>query len=99
VGIGNIDTQGNVHPDQFWQSLTLGNVKERPFSKIWTECQHPTLLGLRNRSSRLEGRCSGCRFLPICGGGFRVRAEQVYGNPWASDPACHLTDAEITATA
>jgi radical SAM protein with 4Fe4S-binding SPASM domain len=99
IGIGNIDTQGNVHPDQFWQSLTLGNVKARPFSKIWTECEHPTLLGLRNRLLRLQGRCAGCRFLPMCGGGFRVRAEQVHDNPWASDPACHLTDAEITATA
>ena len=34
-GIANIDTQGNVHPDQFWQDLVLGNVKEQPFSQIW----------------------------------------------------------------
>src|SRR5690606_3382118 len=26
-GIANIDTQGNVHPDQFWQDVILGNVK------------------------------------------------------------------------
>ena len=99
VGIGNIDTQGNVHPDQFWQSLTLGNVKERPFSRIWTECQHPTVVALRNRLDCLQGRCAGCRFLQVCGGGFRVSDEQVHANPWASDPACHLTDEEITATA
>lgn len=99
VGIANIDTQGNVHPDQFWQSLTLGNVKQRPFSKIWTECDDPKFVGLRDRLPRLQGRCAGCRFLPICGGGFRVRAEQVYGDSWASDPACHLTDEEITTTA
>jgi fructosamine-3-kinase len=24
-----------------------------------------------------------------------VRAAQVYGDPWASDPACYLTDNEI----
>ena len=34
-GIANIDTQGNVHPDQFWQDVLLGNVKQMPFSQIW----------------------------------------------------------------
>ena len=95
IGISNIDTQGNVHPDQFWQTLTLGNVKERPFSEIWTKSDNPILLGLRDRLPRLEGKCAGCQFLRICGGGFRVRAEQVYGNPWAHDPACYLTDDEV----
>jgi radical SAM protein with 4Fe4S-binding SPASM domain len=99
IGISNIDTQGNVHPDQFWQTLTLGNVKERPFSDIWTQSQNDTLLGLRNRLPRLQGRCAQCRFLGLCGGGFRVRAEQVYGNPWAPDPACYLTDEEIGVAA
>lgn len=95
TGIGNIDTQGNVHPDQFWQSLTLGNVKEQPFSEIWTNPGNETLSALRNRAGRLEGRCAHCRFLPICGGGFRVRAVQVHRNLWAPDPACYLTEEEI----
>ncbi len=95
TGIGNIDTQGNVHPDQFWQSLTLGNVKERVFSEIWRGQNNPTLTALRDRTSRLEGKCAGCRFLNICGGGFRVRAVQVYQNLWAPDPACYLRDEEI----
>jgi radical SAM protein with 4Fe4S-binding SPASM domain len=99
IGISNIDPQGNVHPDQFWQTLTLGNVKKRPFSEIWTQSQNDTLLGLRNRLPRLQGRCAQCRFLGLCGGGFRVRAEQVYGNPWAPDPACYLTDEEIGVAA
>ena len=34
-GIANIDTQGMVHPDQFWQSVTLGNVKNNLFSDLW----------------------------------------------------------------
>ncbi len=95
TGIGNIDTQGNVHPDQFWQSLTLGNVKERPFSEIWSDNTNDTLTALRNRTGRLEGKCAGCRFLDVCGGGFRVRAVQVHGNLWAPDPACYLSDEEI----
>ncbi len=96
TGIGNIDTQGNVHPDQFWQTMTLGNVKQRPFSEIWRDTSNGTLAALRNRTDRLEGRCAGCRFLNVCGGGFRVRAVQVHGNLWAPDPACYLTDEEIT---
>ena len=95
TGIGNIDTQGNVHPDQFWQSLTLGNVKRRRFSEIWSDSSNKTLSALRNRNGRLEGKCSGCRFLDVCGGGFRVRAVQVHGNLWAPDPACYLSDEEI----
>jgi radical SAM protein with 4Fe4S-binding SPASM domain len=95
TGIGNIDTQGNVHPDQFWQSLTLGNVKQRPFSEIWSDRSNETLSALRDRTGRLEGRCARCRFLHICGGGFRVRAVQVHGNLWAPDPACYLTEEEI----
>jgi len=95
VGIANIDTQGNVHPDQFWQSATLGNVKQRPFSEIWSDNSIPLLAGLRNRLPLLQGRCAECRFKEICGGSFRVRAAQVHGNPWASDPACYLTDCEV----
>lgn len=96
IGIGNIDTQGNVHPDQFWQSLDLGNVKDRPFSEIWTQSEDPTLAGLRDRLPRLKGRCQRCQFLNVCGGGFRVRALQSSGDPWADDPGCYLTDEEIS---
>jgi len=96
-GIGNIDTQGNVHPDQFWQSLTLGNVKDRPFSEIWRDQSNGTLAALRDRTKKLEGKCAKCRFLNICGGGFRVRAVQVHGNLWAPDPACYLSNEEIAA--
>jgi radical SAM protein with 4Fe4S-binding SPASM domain len=98
TGIGNIDTQGNVHPDQFWQSLTLGNVKQRPFSEIWRGTLNETLAALRQRNGRLQGKCGSCRFLDICGGGFRVRAVQVHGDLWAPDPACYLTAAEVSQT-
>ena len=98
VGISNIDTQGNVHPDQFWQMATLGNIKERRFSEIWSDHSIPLLAGLRNRLPLLKGRCGVCRFKEICGGSFRVRALQVYGDPWAQDPACYLSDEEIGIT-
>ena len=95
VGIANIDSCGNVHPDQFWQTHNLGNVRERPFSAIWTDNADPLLTGLRNRLPLLTGRCATCRWQETCGGSFRVRALQATGDPWAPDPACYLTDEEI----
>ena len=94
VGIADIDFLGNVHPDQFWMQHTLGNVKERPFSRIWQDLSDPLLAGLRDRAPLLKGRCGACRWKDVCGGGFRVRALQVHGDPWAQDPGCYLTDAE-----
>ncbi|HOM82520.1 MAG TPA: radical SAM protein [Armatimonadota bacterium] len=96
VGFGNIDPQGNVHPDQFWQQHTFGNVRERPFSEIWMDTTDPLMAGLKNRLPLLKGKCSRCRFLKMCGGSFRVRALAVTGDPWAPDPACYLTEEEIS---
>ena len=95
VGICDIDPQGNVHPDQFWQSAILGNVKERKFSEIWTDPTTPLLPLLRDRLPHLKGRCAECKFQNLCGGNFRVRALAATGDIWAPDPACYLTDAEI----
>ena len=94
VGIADIDFLGNVHPDQFWMQHTLGNVKERPFSQIWQDLSDPILAGLRNRAPLLKGRCGECRWKDVCGGSFRVRADQMHGDPWAEDPGCYLTDEE-----
>ena len=95
VGIANIDSYGNVHPDQFWQHESLGNVRERPFSEIWSDPTIPLLAELRDRLPRLTGRCGSCRWKSLCGGSFRVRALQATGDRWAPDPACYLTEEEI----
>jgi radical SAM protein with 4Fe4S-binding SPASM domain len=95
VGIANIDSCGRVHPDQFWQTHSLGSVRERPFSEIWMDPSEPLLAGLRDRLPLLKGRCGSCRWQKLCGGSFRVRALQATGDPWAADPACYLTDKEI----
>lgn len=94
TGLSNIDTQGNVHPDQFWHELTLGNVKERKFSDIWSNRDNATLNALRDRNGHLTGKCASCRFLNVCGGGFRVRALQMTGDLWAPDPSCYLNEQE-----
>ncbi len=95
VGISNIDFCGNVHADQFSMYRSFGNVKERKFSEIWQDTSNPIMAGLKNRLPLLQGRCGGCRFKAVCGGSLRARAEIVTGDPWAADPACYLTDAEI----
>jgi radical SAM protein with 4Fe4S-binding SPASM domain len=95
LGIGCIDNEGNVHADQFWWHYSFGNVRKRPFSEIWVDTSDPLMAGLKNRKPLLKGRCSMCRWLDICNGNLRVRAEAVYGDVWAPDPACYLTDKEI----
>ncbi|GAB6036956.1 12,18-didecarboxysiroheme deacetylase [Fundidesulfovibrio butyratiphilus] len=94
-GIGCISWDGSVHADQFWRNHTFGNVLERPFSQIWDDPAIELLHKLKDKKAHVGGRCKTCRFLPICGGNFRARAEAYYGDPWAEDPACYLTDDEI----
>ncbi len=95
IKIGAVDNLGNVHPDQFWWHYTLGNVGKRKFGDIWTDTSEPLLRGLKNRQGLLKGRCARCRYLDLCNGNLRVRAEAVYNDVWAEDPACYLTDEEI----
>jgi len=95
VGIGCVSWDGAVHPDQFWRHYTVGNVKERPFSALWTDPAEPLLSKLRDRKPHLKGRCAACKWLDICNGNFRVRAEAVTGDLWAAEPDCYLTDQEI----
>ncbi|MCL2476937.1 radical SAM protein [Candidatus Bathycorpusculum sp.] len=95
-GIACVDFNGNVHPDQFWQHHSIGNIREQKFSTLWAETQDPLLIALRNRTSHLKGKCAQCQFLNICNGNLRVRAEAVYDDVWAPDPACYLTDEETT---
>jgi len=95
VGIGAIDWVGDVHADQFWAHHSFGNVKRRPFSQIWLDTADPLMAGLKDRRARITGRCRACKFFDACGGALRVRADLAHGDPWAPDPACYLTDAEI----
>jgi radical SAM protein with 4Fe4S-binding SPASM domain len=95
VLIGAVDALGNVHPDQFWSGVTFGNVRERSFGEIWQDVSNPLMAGLKDRKSMLKGRCARCGYIDICNGNMRSRAEAVYGDVWAQDPACYLSDEEI----
>ena len=95
IAFGEVDPEGNVHPDQFTRHHTFGNVRERPFGEIWQDESSAILAGLKERKPLLKGRCAKCRFLDQCNGNFRTRAEARTGDYWESDPACYLTDEEI----
>jgi radical SAM protein with 4Fe4S-binding SPASM domain len=95
VGIGCIDFNGKVHANQFWGHYDLGDIHERPFSEIWLDSSEPLLKGLRNRREYVKGRCKLCKYFNVCGGSLRVRADLYFGDPWAPDPGCYLTDEEI----
>jgi 12,18-didecarboxysiroheme deacetylase len=96
IGIGCVSWDGQVHADQFWRHYSFGNVRERNFSDIWVDTSDPIMAKLKNRKPFLLGRCASCRFLDVCNGNFRVRAEAATGNLWMPDPACYLTDDEIS---
>jgi Fe-coproporphyrin III synthase len=94
-GIGCVSWDGQVHADQFWRHESFGNVRQRPFSEIWADLSNPLVARLKDKKQYVTGRCATCRWLDVCGGNFRVRAEAVHGDLWAPDPACYLTDEEI----
>ncbi|MGQ9629020.1 MAG: radical SAM protein [bacterium] len=93
--IGCVSWNGEVYADQFWRTHSFGNVKVRPFSEIWLDTSDELMAKLRNKRAYVKGRCAICRWLEVCGGNFRARAEAVTGDPWEADPACYLTDSEI----
>jgi len=95
-GIGCVSWDGSVHADQFWRHCSFGNVLERPFSEIWSDLTNPLMKKLKEKKRHVKGRCAKCRWLDVCGGNFRVRAEAVTGDVWAPDPACYLSDEEIS---
>lgn len=98
MAFANVDHLGNVHPDQFTQHITFGNVLEKSFADIWTSQDHPIQAGLKDRKPLLKGSCGQCQWQDCCNGNFRARAEAVTGDFWEADPACYLTDEEIGLT-
>ncbi len=97
-GIGCISWDGEVYPDQFLRQHSLGNVRQRPFSAIWSDVANPFLQALKVKTRHVTGKCVHCRFLSVCGGNSRSRAEAATGSFWGVDPACYLTDDEIRST-
>ncbi|WP_432797891.1 radical SAM protein [Poriferisphaera sp. WC338] len=93
--ISSIDPMGNVHYDQFSWHYNCGNIRDKKFSQIWAEATDPRLAQLRDRKAMLPEKCQGCRFLDICNGNLRTRAEAATEDWLGMDPSCYLNDEEI----
>ena len=83
TGFAFIGHCGDVQPCGYFD-LKLGNVREKPFSRIWAES--PVLDDLRH-PERLKGKCGICEFKAVCGG-CRARAFAKSGDYLAEEPFC-----------
>jgi radical SAM protein with 4Fe4S-binding SPASM domain len=93
----NIDSEGFVKPDPFFP-VKIGNILTQDFSDIWTNEPTELLRKLREHPRKLSGKCAECHYLDICNGGSRSRAYAIYGDMWAEDPSCYLTEEQTKGT-
>ena len=85
-GFVYIKPNGDVEPCPFIP-LSCGNVRQTPFSTIWTTS--PIFKDLRKREQLLKGRCGECQYRRLCGG-CRGRAWATTGDYLAEDPSCFI---------
>ena len=95
--ICSIDPLGKVHMDQFSWHHTVGDLRRQTFAEVWGEAWGPRLKQLRHRRDHLPETCRRCRFVDLCNGNLRTRAEAATGDWLGMDPSCYLTDAERAA--
>ncbi|SHO81058.1 Heme d1 biosynthesis protein NirJ [hydrothermal vent metagenome] len=90
----NIDSVGNVKPDPFFPKI-IGNIFDDDFEDIWKNKPIELLKNLREHPRNISGKCEECDYIDICNGGSRSRAYAIYGDMWAEDPSCYLSNDEI----
>ncbi len=93
--IVNVDYRGNVHLCPYWKGRTIGNIRERKLSDICFDEENEILVRMKDKTHYLKGRCGRCIHKHLCRG-CGVRAEEMCGDPFGADPACYLTEEEIT---
>ena len=94
--IGCVSWDGNVYPDQFWRNYSFGNIKNKTFKQIWENSTEPVLKKLRNKSKFADKRCLKCKWFDLCKGNFRFLSSDPAEENWRLEPACYLTDEEIS---
>ena len=87
--IVNVDYRGNVHLCPYWQSRTIGNIREQKLSDIWFDEENDILTMMRDKTHYPKGKCGSCRSKHLCMG-CGVRAEEACGDASAEDPACFI---------
>lgn len=74
---------GDLQPCGYFDKQ-VGNVKDRPFSRIWAESE--VFQDLRDYS-KLKGKCGACEYKGVCGG-CRARALSATGDYLEEEPYC-----------
>lgn len=96
--ICSIDPIGRVHMDQFSWHHSVGDLRKETFAEIWGGASDLRLRTLRARPKGLPEACRTCRFVGLCNGNLRTRAEAATGDWLGMDPSCYLTEAERAAS-
>ncbi|MEM3832768.1 MAG: radical SAM protein [Thermoprotei archaeon] len=91
----SIFPDGSVHPCQFVDFITLGNVKHKTLKDILKESSY--LLKPFIEPDLTGSKCSSCPFRNICNGGDRIRAYYLTGDINGDDPQCFLNTKNIWA--
>jgi radical SAM protein with 4Fe4S-binding SPASM domain len=94
--IACVSWDGTVYADQFWRNYPLGNVMQTPFAQIWSDTSNPVLHRLRRKDTFADPRCLACKWFKLCKGNYRFLGEDPSDANWHNEPACYLTDDEIT---
>jgi radical SAM protein with 4Fe4S-binding SPASM domain len=85
----NVKANGDVIVCLF-ADLKVGNIREKTLKEIWSEVVSNRFFNEIHDPKNLKGACGECAYNYICGG-CRVRAYQLTGDWFASDPVCYLT--------
>ena len=87
-----IDPAGNIHPDQFWQNFSLGNVTGKNLEDIFKN----SFDIFKDKTLFAPQKCKKCKWLKICGTNARF-LDKDYKSKWLLEPVCFLKDEEISA--
>ena len=93
VKIFAIDPAGNVHPDQFWQNFSPGNITESSFKNIINSSSDM----FKNKIPFAPQKCKKCKWLNLCGTNARFTGDD-FKSKWFLEPDCFLNDEEISST-
>ena len=82
------------YPDQFWRHHSLGNVREKPFSSIWSD--EKSTVGIASKPQNTFKRTlRALLWKEICNGNFGHEQNR-FMEICKEDPVCYLTEDEIS---
>jgi heme b synthase len=83
ISFGFLSHRGDVQPCGYLEVIA-GNIRERPFQKIWEEAE---LFQQLRDVNNLKGKCGECEYRVVCGG-CRARAYALHADYLQEEPLC-----------